>query len=135
MALRLLPVIVSVSQQLVTHSLPRSGRVVKNPMNRRTLMEITPNPTPDRPSAHADRQAMMMQTARDLEATFLAEMLGHAGLGTASESFSGGAGEAQFASFLKQEQARLVVERGGIGLAEAIFNAMAKAEVQNAANN
>ena len=98
-------------------------------------MEITPNPAPDRPSAHADRQAMMMQTARDLEATFLAEMLGHAGLGTASESFGGGAGEAQFASFLKQEQARLVVERGGIGLAEAIFNAMAKAEVQNAANN
>lgn len=97
-------------------------------------MEITAKPAPERPTVTADRLDMMMATAKDLEATFLAEMLGHAGLGTTSESFGGGAGEEQFASFLKQEQARLVVERGGIGLAEAIFKSMAKAEVNNAAS-
>lgn len=90
-------------------------------------MEITPKTAVDRPPA-ADRRDVMMDKAKDLEATFLAEMLGHAGLGTTRESFSGGAGEEQFASFLKQEQARLMVERGGIGLAEAIFQTMAKAD-------
>lgn len=89
-------------------------------------MEITPKPMTERPPA-ADRQDLMMEKAMDLEATFLAEMLGHAGLGAARESFGGGAGEEQFTSFLKQEQARLIVERGGIGLAEAIFKTMVRA--------
>ena len=90
-------------------------------------MEITPKPMVERPMP-TDRQDAMMEQAKDLEATFLAEMLGHVGLGTPRDSFGGGAGEEQFTSFLKQEQARLMVERGGIGLAEAIFKTMARAE-------
>jgi flagellar protein FlgJ len=39
-------------------------------------------------------------------------------------AFGGGAGEAQFASFLTQEHARLLAERGGIGLAEGIYRAL-----------
>lgn len=67
----------------------------------------------------------LMQQAKELEAAFLAEMLGHAGLDAEADSaFGGGAGEEQFASFLRQEQATLMVERGGIGLAEALFRAM-----------
>ncbi|VDC20356.1 rod-binding protein [Pseudogemmobacter humi] len=66
----------------------------------------------------------LMQKARDLEAAFLAEMLGHGGLGAAPESFGGGIGEDQFGSFLRAEQAKLMVERGGIGLAEQLFRAM-----------
>lgn len=67
----------------------------------------------------------LMQQAKELEVAFLAEMLGHAGLDAKADSaFGGGAGEEQFASFLRQEQARLMVERGGIGLAEALFRAM-----------
>ncbi len=42
----------------------------------------------------------------------------------AEGSFGGGLGEAQFASFLRQEQARMMVEKGGIGLSEALFRAM-----------
>ena len=80
-------------------------------------------PTPAPP----DRQAVLMAKAQELEASFLAEMLAHSGLGAAEGSFSGGSGEDQFASFLRQEQARLMVEGGGIGLAELIFNSMAKA--------
>jgi Rod binding domain-containing protein len=73
--------------------------------------------------------AALRQKAVALEAAFLAEMLAHAGLDPtgdplAGAGFSGGTGEAQFASFLRQEQARLMAERGGIGLAEALFAAM-----------
>ena len=73
--------------------------------------------------------------ARALESAFLSEMLRHldpmeasaiSGLSqeSASKSFSGGAGEQQFRSFLRAEQAELLVERGGIGLAEQIYRAL-----------
>jgi Rod binding domain-containing protein len=65
-----------------------------------------------------------MQKAQSLEASFLAEMLSFTGLGNVSEGFGGGAGEEQFSSFMRQEQARMVVARGGIGLAEQIFNSL-----------
>ena len=62
--------------------------------------------------------------SQQLEAGFLAEMLGHAGLGKTSQSFGGGAGEEQFSSFLRQEQAAAMVKAGGSGLAESLFQAM-----------
>ena len=80
------------------------------------------------PPASPDRRHLMVAKAQELEAAFLAEMLGHTGLGQTDGSFSGGAGEDQFASFLRQEQARLMTQGGGIGLAEMIFNSMARAE-------
>ena len=66
----------------------------------------------------------LRQVARDLEATFLAEMLAVAGLGEMPETFGGGVGEEQFASMLRQEQARIIASGGGIGLAETIFHAL-----------
>lgn len=69
-------------------------------------------------------ETRLMQQAKALEAGFLAEMLSYTGLGTSPSGFGGGAGEEQFASFLRQEQARLMVDRGGIGLAEQLFKAM-----------
>jgi peptidoglycan hydrolase FlgJ len=74
------------------------------------------------------RHDQLMSKAEELEARFLAEMLAHSGLGEMQGSFGGGQGEAQFASFLRQEQARLIVEQGGLGLAELIFNSMVEAE-------
>ncbi|GHE01743.1 hypothetical protein U879_16080 [Defluviimonas sp. 20V17] len=65
-----------------------------------------------------------MQAAQALEASFLAEMLGHAGLGDTPEAFGGGTGEAQFASFLREAQAEKMVARGGIGLAEQLFQTL-----------
>lgn len=70
-----------------------------------------------------DRAALRGQ-AEAMEGAFLAEMLGHAGLGQASDAFGGGIGEDQFASFLRQEQATALVKAGGIGLAESIFRAL-----------
>ena len=74
------------------------------------------------------RHDQLRSKAEELEATFLSEMLAHSGLGEMQGNFGGGEGEAQFSSFLREEQARLIVQHGGLGLAELIFNSMVKAE-------
>lgn len=70
------------------------------------------------------RDAEIMEVARDLEASFLTEMLKSAGMGKTRESFGGGAGEDQFTSLLVREQARAMVDSGGIGLAQSLFEAL-----------
>ncbi len=70
----------------------------------------------------------MHKAATALEASFLAEMLKQAGVGESPEAFGGGVGEEQFASFLREEQAKLMANAGGIGLAETIFEAMKRGQ-------
>jgi peptidoglycan hydrolase FlgJ len=70
------------------------------------------------------RDATLRIRARELESVFLAEMLRHAGSARTPESFGGGMGEDQFASFLRQAQADAIVRKGGIGLAEHLFNSL-----------
>lgn len=70
------------------------------------------------------RQQKLWQGAQQLEANFLSEMLKSSGFGTTPESFGGGAGEDQFASFLRQAQADRIVEAGGIGLAQHLFESL-----------
>ena len=88
---------------------------------------IVPN-LPDRTPPPASRppvtEAVLRARAQEMEAVFLAEMLGHAGLNTAPAGFGGGVGEDQFASFLRAEQAAAMAAKGGIGLAESIFQAL-----------
>ena len=88
-----------------------------------------PDIPPIRPLASPQTQAeqrdlKLFEAAQKLEAGFLAEMLKSAGLGQTSESFGGGAGEEQFGSFLRQAQAEEMVKRGGIGLAESLYEAL-----------
>lgn len=64
------------------------------------------------------------KVATALEASFLAEMLKFGGLGESRDSFGGGAGEEAFSSLLVQEQATLMAEHGGIGLAEHIVESL-----------
>ncbi len=78
-----------------------------------------------------DRQAVLMQKAKDLEAAFLSEMLSHAGVDAPSGAFSGGLGEDQYASFLREAQAKAIVDQGGIGLAEKLFQSMARHDDAN----
>lgn len=68
----------------------------------------------------------LMKAARALEGAFLSEMLKSAGFGKARDAFGGGAGEDQFASMLRDTQAKGLAEAGGIGLAEAIYQAMVR---------
>lgn len=76
------------------------------------------------PPQHDSALPGLRAKAAQLEAAFLAEMLGHAGLDADAEAFGGGIGEEQFSSFLRQEQASAIVKSGGIGLTEALFRAL-----------
>jgi peptidoglycan hydrolase FlgJ len=81
-------------------------------------------PVQAQPAAATARDTILRARAVQLEAAFLSEMLGHAGMGAASSPFSGGTGEDQFASFLRAEQAKAIARKGGVGLAEHLFNAL-----------
>lgn len=87
---------------------------------------MTPITTAFSPPARVGtaRDTALMEAAQNLETVFLAEMLQSAGLGQTSEVFGGGAGEDQFGSFLVQEQAKQIVQSGGIGLAQSLYEAL-----------
>lgn len=87
-------------------------------------MQTEPLPPGPMPQPPADRSEKLRALAVDMEAAFLSEMLACAGFGEPSESFGGGAGERQFASFLRDEQAAGIARSGGIGLAESLFRAL-----------
>jgi len=70
------------------------------------------------------RDTSLRDAAEKLEAAFLAEMLKSAGLGESRDTFGGGSGEDQFASFFVQAQAEKLVEAGGIGLSEILFETL-----------
>ena len=55
-------------------------------------------------------------------------MLAQAGVDETQGSFGGGAGEAQFASFLRQAQAKAIAAQGGVGLSESLFRALVRAD-------
>lgn len=91
------------------------------------ITSIQPNLAPHGTTANTAQNATdakLREAAKELETNFLAEMLKTAGVGKTSESFGGGAGEDQFSSFLRLEQARAMVDAGGIGLSEAFFNSL-----------
>lgn len=72
----------------------------------------------------SDQDARLHVAAVKMEAAFLAEMLKHSGFGAAQEAFGGGVGEEQFGSFLREAQAQHLAERGGVGLAQHIFQTL-----------
>ena len=85
-------------------------------------------PTPGTPPSKRDVSSSSLDAARKaaekLEATFLAEMLKAAGFGEQMNSFSGGEGEDQFASFHRQAIADKIAQAGGIGLSEHFLKSM-----------
>ncbi len=83
------------------------------------------------PNAHVNKTVSAREAAEKLEATFLAEMLKSAGFGEQDNSFSGSAGEDQFASFQRMAMAEQMVKKGGIGLAEAFYKSMMEKTDEN----
>lgn len=79
-------------------------------------------PDTERAAPDAARDAAAHKVAEGFEASFLAEMLKYTGLNARPESFGGGVGEEAFGSLLTEEYAKLLAARGGIGLAERIFD-------------
>ncbi len=87
-----------------------------------TTLQSIPAQPPTRPTATRDEPLWAL--SQSLEASFLSEMLTSAGLGETRSTFGGGVGEDQFASFLVSEQARAMVNVGGIGLSESIYRSL-----------
>lgn len=78
-------------------------------------------PPPPQPQPQISAQTRdLRRAAQEFEAAFLAEMLKSAGVGRTP-----GQAEDPFASFMTQAQARAMVERGGLGLAPRIEQALA----------
>lgn len=71
-----------------------------------------------------DQDTALRRAAEGLEAAFLAEMLKIAGIGRTPETGGGGAGEDHFGSFLADAHAAALSRRGGVGLAESIFESL-----------
>ncbi len=96
--------------------------MTENPM---TTIPVLPPPRPAQNLPdYIQSDSKLREAAQNLEATFLAEMLKSAGVGAPRDTFGGGHGEEQFSSFLRDAQAKEMVKAGGIGLAEALFEAM-----------
>lgn len=93
-----------------------------------TLSPVGPVSGPFAPPDRGEGDAALAAVAQELEASFLSEMLKHAGFGESRGAFGGGAGEAQFASLLRTEHARALAARGGIGLAESLVHALARVQ-------
>lgn len=93
-------------------------------MSELAVVQSTVAPRVTQP-AQDDR---LWAAAQMLETSFLSEMLKSTGLSQTPGAFGGGAGEEHFSSFLRDEQAGAIVQAGGIGLAESLFEAMKRAD-------
>ena len=89
-------------------------------------MQVTPPNSPliGKAQSGPEHDAALRAVAVKLESTFLSEMFRSAGLGETAETFGGGIGEDQFASFLSDAQAGKIAAGGGVGLAESIFRSL-----------
>lgn len=96
----------------------------------RSVARAGPGQAPEVPD-QSQRDRALRAAAEKLEASFLSEMLKSAGLGKPRESFGGGAGEGQFASLLRDAQAKEMVKAGGIGLAESLYQALKERADEN----
>lgn len=90
-------------------------------------MQVLPTTDPI-PALNPARAAQLMKKAKELETSFLSEMLSYTGLDSQKGEFGGGIGEDQFSSFLREAQAKAMVDHGGLGLSQTIFNALVRRE-------
>lgn len=87
-------------------------------------MDIGAARGPGMPASAPDRQDPLRAAAARLEASFLSEMLKAAKVGEPRGGFSGGIGEEQFASMLRERIAQQMTDAGGIGLGQRLFEAL-----------
>jgi peptidoglycan hydrolase FlgJ len=85
----------------------------------------TPAPQPT-----AERKAQILEQAREFESVFVAQMLKYSGLEKAISSQGGFGGEA-YSSLLLEQYASKIVEKGGFGLTENIYEQLLKKEGLN----
>lgn len=77
------------------------------------------------------RDEQLMKTAKAFEAVFVAQMLSQSGLGKAIAADGGFGGEA-FSSLLVEQYSNKLVEKGGFGLAERIYDQLRQQDAPRA---
>lgn len=82
-------------------------------------------------SAAKDRDGELRKSAKSFEAVFVAQMLSQSGLGKALGADGGFGGEA-FSGFLVEQYANRLVEQGGFGLAEKIYQQLRQQDASHA---
>ena len=92
------------------------------------ILSTSTQQIPTQQTIDPERIAALRASADALEASFLAEMLRHSGVAKPPSLGGGGAGEDAFAGFLSDEYANRLVEQGGLGLSEQIFEALVARE-------
>lgn len=76
-------------------------------------------------AAELARRGQIAQTAKDFEATFLAQMFNHMFEGTdVAAPFGGGPGEEIWRSVLTDAMAKSVTRAGGVGIADSVRREM-----------
>jgi Rod binding domain-containing protein len=127
MAVDLLSVHDPIYPDKVTASLPTHRIVGSNSTDSedsKMLNDLSTVPTSQGDTILNRINPDLWRLSKSLESTFLSEMLSKGGLGKTNDSFGGGIGEEQFSSFLNQQRAIAMVEKGGIGLAESIYKSL-----------
>lgn len=82
--------------------------------------------------AEPSRDAEFRQAAKEFEATFIAQMLSQAGLGKTVGANAGFGGEA-FSALLVEKYAEQIADRGGFGLADAVYEQLKRRDLGDAA--
>jgi Rod binding domain-containing protein len=103
-------------------------RSVDKPPISESLPVLAPAHAAAKPATH---DAELLATARAFESVFIAQMLAHTGFGKALSTESGFGGEA-FSSLLVEEYANRLIEKGGFGLAEKVYEQLRAREAANA---
>lgn len=69
----------------------------------------------------------LKKAANDFESVFISQMFNHMFEGLGEDSvFGGGQGEAMFRPMLVEEYSKLMVKRGGLGLADSVMHTLIK---------
>ena len=88
---------------------------------------VPPHPAPPPSQGRSRKNSVwMISWSRQIAGSELCSGDVQTGLGKAPEGFGGGVGEDQITSYLNQLRAEQMVEAGGIGLAESIFEDLKK---------
>ena len=87
-------------------------------------MQILPTQTPSTTAPSKNNEGVderIMEKAREFETVFVAQMLKYSGMDKAISQESGFGGDA-FSGMMLEQYARNIVDTGGFGLAEKIYN-------------
>ena len=87
--------------------------------------------TPDR----AARDAQLRKQAREFEAVFVSQMLKHAGLTEALSGSESKFGGEAFSNMLTEQYANELIEDGGFGLAEEIYQQLLEKDQRHGSGN